>query len=394
MINHHFCCIFEPILNSTTMKKYIFRIQIIFLALLLVFISCGEDEPQVNTKRTILVYMVASNTLASCDEDDVNEIITSISQNGTNNCRLLIYWVTKGTDPKLIEIKKKDSSAISVVHKRYSSDIRSTTKERMQEVIHDVQLIAPADDYGLILWSHASGWASSLTARTIAPVPFDFGDDYGATMPIDILADALPYDVFTFVYTDACYMAGVEVVYELKDKIKYFIGSVTELPADGMDYFNNIPLFFADSLNLIGCCENTFNKYNSLKGSSRTCTISLTDCSKLGELAAVCNEIHRNEIGNIPTSNIQRYKNISPYLFYDFVQYTSLLATDEQKKRLDDLMRDVVLYKNATPYIFNQLSINETNYSGLSTYIMGTTQSSGVNEIYYKTLDWYNDVIM
>lgn len=374
------------------MKKYIVKFQVIVCALLIFFLSCGKDEPQVKTKRTILVYMVASNSLSSCDVDDVNEMIASISRNNMNNCRLLIYWVTKNDDPKLIEIKKKDNKVVTLVQKKYNSNIRSTTKERMQAVINDVLDIAPAEDYGLILWSHASGWASSLTARYASHSLTDFGDDFGTTMPVDVLADALPDNVFSFVYADACYMAGIEVVYELKDKIRYFIGSVTELPADGMDYINNIPVFFSDNLDLTKCCENTFNKYDKMYGSKRTCTISLIDCSKLNELAKLCNTIHKND-NNINISSIQRYKYNSPYLFYDFAQYTSLLSTESQKEELDLLLKEIVIYKKSTPYIFNQFQINEVNYSGLSTYIMGTTQSNGVNEGYYKILDWYNDVI-
>lgn len=49
--------------------------------------SCSKDsdEPQVIAKRTLLVYMVASNSLASCDIDDVSEIEASISANGMND---------------------------------------------------------------------------------------------------------------------------------------------------------------------------------------------------------------------------------------------------------------------------------------------------------------------
>lgn len=355
-------------------------------------ISCGDDnnEPPKSTTRTIAIYMIATNSLSSCDVDDLTEIEASIQKNGMNNCRLLVYWVSKSEKPQLIEIKKEKKSIKRTIHKVYSDDIKSTTIERMQEVFTDIIATAPADDYGLILWSHASGWANSLTARSNIST-LDFGDDYGSTMPIDELAEAIPEGVFSFIYSDACYMSGVEVVYELRNKTKYFIGSTTELPLDGMDYTNNIPCFFSGKLDLAQCCKNTFNKYNSLSGSARTCTISLIDCSKLDQLAALCKTIHANGTSVTDVSSIQRYKRTSPYLFFDFVQYTEMLATDEQKTALRQLMNEVVPYKANTPYIFSSLAINI--HSGLSTYILGTTQSSGVNERYYKTLSWYKDVI-
>lgn len=376
--------------------KY-FKYYYLLLALLVSFCvsSCGDKKDPSSgneTKRNIAIYMIATNSLSSSDENDLSEIESSILKNGMNNCRLLVYWVSKEAEPQLIEIKKNKNTVSRVCHKVYDSSIKSTTKARMKEVMADFVKTAPAKDYGLILWSHASGWASSLTARSSASL-LDFGEDYGSTMPIDSLADALPSNTFSFIYTDACYMAGIEVAYELRNKTTYFIGSATELPIDGMDYTNNIPCFFADDVDLKKVCENTFVKYNIKSGSSRTCTISLVDCSQLDELAQLCKSIHANGTTITDVTDIQKYKRTVPYLFFDFVQYTKLLATEEQQLALDNLMDKVVTYKATTPYIFSSLAIDEANYSGLSTYIMGTTQSMGVNEMYYRTLMWYKDVI-
>lgn len=377
------------------MKNSIYLLAILLCALLMPLASCSKDsdEPQVIAKRTLLVYMVASNSLASCDIDDVSEIEASISANGMNDCRLLIYWVNNTSAPRLVEIVKKGSGTAQVVHKTYDEKIKSTTQERMQMVISDVFDTAPANDYGMILWSHASGWASSLTARSTNASLMDFGDDRGTTMPIDVLADAIPENSFSFIYTDACYMAGIEVAYQLKDKTRYFIGSVTELPIDGMDYINNIPCFLADEPDLIQCCKNTYEKYNKLYGSAKSCTISLIDCSKLDALASICKDIHMNGIKITNDYDIQKYKRTEPYLFYDFAQYTKLMANESQVEEFNKAIADAVVYKAATPYIFNSIKINPENYSGLSTYILGMSQPTSVNESYYKVLSWYNDVI-
>lgn len=378
------------------MKRY-YIIPLLLVGLCLLF-ACKDDksEPDVPVydKRTIAIYMIASNSLSSSISSDINEIEAAIQQYGTNGCRVLLYYVSNNEDPQLFEIKQGKNSVNRIIHKTYSSEIKSTTKERMEEVLNDIVDISQTDEYGLLLCSHASGWANSLTARSQKGVkPLDFGDDYGSTMPIDELAEAIPDNVFDFIYTDACYMGGIEVAYELRNKTRYFIGSVTEIPADGMDYKNNIPLFFADKVDLKVVCDSTYNKYNKLTGSSRTCTISLVDCSKLNDVARLCKQIHANNISITDISDIQKYKYSSPYLFYDFAQYTKLLATEEQKEQFDALMEELVLFKAATPYIFNKLRIDQNKFSGLSTYIIGTSQSDGANETYYKTLSWYKDVI-
>ena len=372
--------------------------NIIILLCLCFFYSCdiGKDEPDSTSisKRTILLYVIATNDISNSLHSDIKEVEQAILNNDINNCRVLIYLTTFSTEPELYEIIRSNNKISKKSLKKYDSNIRSTTKQRMSEVIKDVVNLSDSEEYGLVLCSHAWGWSNSLTTKSKSTIsPMSFGIDYGSIMPIDSLAEAIPSGVFDFIYTDACYMGGIEIAYELRHKTKYYIGSVAEVHADGMDYTNNIPCFLANVVNLKEVCENTFNKYNNQTGTSQTCTISLVDCSKLDYLAQLCKEIHNN--GTIITdfSSIQTYKRTEPFLFYDFAQYTKLLATEQQKTAFDILMAETVLYKAATPKIFNKLIINPAYYSGLSTYIIGTTSPTGENETYYKTLAWYKDVI-
>ena len=387
------------------MKNRIYTLILSICLIAFLATSCNgkKDEPQVSTRRTILMYLVATNNLSSSIASDIREVENTIQSTDMNHCRMLVYITSTNQDPILYEIKKGKRGTENSTLKTYSTDIKSTTVERMQEVIKDAIEVAPADEYGLILGSHASGWASSLSARSSTSL-LDFGDDNGSTMPIHELAEAIPDNTFKFIYNDACYMAGIEVAYELKNKTEYFIGSTTELPIDGMDYTNNIPCFFADNVDLKKVCNNTFNKYNQLSGDKRTCTISLIDCSQLNKLALITNEIFYLGTGTTEYYNLQKYKRNNPFLFYDFKQYINTFSAknNENISKINTLIESfnkqldkVVLYKAATPFIFGKdyLVINSENYSGLSTYIIGSSTSTGVNETYYKTLSWYRDVI-
>ncbi len=51
-----------------------------------------------------------------------------------------------------------------------------------------------------------------------------------------------------------------------------------------------------------------------------------------------------------------------------------------------DIYNKVLIDKMATPAIFNRFLIDPAHFSGLSTYIRGT--SPGVNEQYYENLAW------
>lgn len=373
-----------------------------------IFLSC-VNEPEIITKkkRTVLVYMIASNSLGinNYDAKDIKEMETGMSKYTKNDCRLLVYYVPYNADPYLFEIVKNKNQVSRKIKKTYSRDIKSTTSQRMGEVINDLAKLAPADDYGLVLWSHSDGWARSLgqgrsrnhmiqsAANSGAYfLTRDFGEDSGSTMPVDELADVIPAGMFSFIYTDACYMGSIEIAYQLRNKTKYFIGSCALLPADGMPYDKNIPHFFEDEPNLTNACIETFDYYNNQSGAYRTNTISLIDCTKLNELAIICRRIHENE-KSADISSIQQYTyDIPQNIYFDFKQYTSQISSPELIPEFENIIKEVVLYKAATPYIFGTLAIDPQKFSGVSTYILG--RGNTLNENYYKTLDWYNDVYL
>ena len=384
------------------------HINIIFSIVMLIasaLTSCsGNDEPKVpkTCKRTVLVYMIATNSLGttvdsntgkSFDELDIEEMNNAMEAYSGGDCRLLVYRAEYGSSPKLYEIKHADGNGSTTeILKEYPNRLHaSVTKARLSEVIGDITQFAPAQDYGLVLWSHADGWARSLTGTKNTTVR-DFGEDAGAKMPIDSLADAIPDHTFSFIYTDVCYMGGIEVAYQLRNKTQYFIGSPTQTPAYGMPYDQNIDCFFEDNANLAKACQNTYNSYAKMSGIYRSITISLIDCSKLEELAHICKKIFSSAKIVETLDGFQHYNQTRPYFFYDFKQYIdSISSSEELKLRFNSALNEAVIYKAHTPLIFNTLAINDSKFSGLSSYIMGT--SLGVNEEYYKTLDWYNDVI-
>lgn len=376
----------------------------ILIALVLIFFqSCKEtNSPDIEiptAKRTILVYMIANNSLGSSgyDKADLMEMETAVRTTDMNNCRLLVYLSDISNSPYLFEIKNDNGNVVRKTLKNYSNKEYSTSISRMSEVMKDIQTLAPANDFGLVLWSHASGWALSLpksynlksfTNEEPLPLYRNFGDDANHYMTLSELGEALPDNLFSFIYVDACYMGGIEEAYQLRNKTKYYIGSPALLPADGMPYDENIPEFIKDTPDLLQACKNTYLYYNSLTGSNKTITISLVNCNKLDELAITCKDIIP-QIKNINLSEMQGYiiPSEADCIYFDFAQYMNSISSDELKAKFNDLLSQTVIYKAETPYIFGRLYIDENKYSGLSTYIPGT--SNDANENYYKTLDWY-----
>lgn len=363
----------------------------IFMSLSVMSQSCSDNknEPEIISKRTVLVYAIATNSLNGYDDEDIDEMKKAIVSIGDTDCRLLVYRVSyNNAVPKLFEIYNNNGKAATRVLKEYDATTKqSVTTRRMNTVIRDVISLAPANDYGLVLWSHSLGWALTKSAATDNRLR-NFGEDYGATMPIDSLAYAIPDNTFSFIWADACYMGSIEIAYELKNDTHYFIGSPTETISYGMPYDMNVPCFFSDKPDLKKACANVYDFYNALTGEYRSATICLVDCTKLDAVAAACKKIDiANK--NIDTSTLQCYNSSSNRFFFDFLQTYKQIASESDYNQLLKAYNQAVIYKAATPK-FIGMAINPDNFSGLSTYVMGSSTTR--NEQSYKQLMWYKSI--
>ena len=150
------------------------RFLTLLIAISLIFIlpSCGDkkDEPAQHpaARRTVLIFAVASNNLSSCLVDDKNEMILAapgIDGLG-KDVRVLLYSVASQTasEATLSELSSDAAGQWSFVQlKSYDRNTFSTDPLRMREVFSDVRDMAPSDVYGLILWSHGTGWIPNFS---------------------------------------------------------------------------------------------------------------------------------------------------------------------------------------------------------------------------------------
>ncbi len=370
--------------------------------LCVVVAACGSDEPDPEppvvtpARRTILVYMVANNSLGAGgrDEQDLVEMERAIAAGALNGCRVLVYRIGyKETQAALTELTLgADGAAHRTVLEAYPAvEAASVTGERLGEVIADMKEHAPAGDYGLVLWSHATGWAPSLTTKPSDAPQRVFGLDADRSMPVDELARAIPEGLFSWIYADACYMGGIEVAYELRRCCRRFVAYPTEIPGTGMPYDLTLPLLCQTQADLVGACRATYDYYNAQSGAQRTFSGVVVDCTQLDALAGVCRRIHASADATPTLGSLQCYNLGSSRFLYDFDQYTTACTTSQVlHDEFHAALQRVVLDRMATPAIFNRFIIFESAFSGLSTYALGS--SLGVNEDYYRSLQWYRDV--
>ena len=204
------------------------------------------------------------------------------------------------------------------------------------------------------------------------------------------IADLLPFKL-DYIIFDACFMGGVEVACEFRDKCNFVVASQTEILSDGMDYTTMISdLLEGNRADLVSLATNYFNHYNLSIGSKRSATISVVDCSKLGTLAAVCRNLFRNydiSKDNVDASKLQKYFYYTNHAwFYDL--YSIVQAAGASETELSDLqwaLDECILYKAATP-TFALYGFPIDTHSGLSMYLPEKERTQ-LNS-YYRELSW------
>lgn len=359
-----------------------------------IFAACSDsnERPVAESPRAVLVYMVANNSLGSAryDESDINEMLEAAKHGDLGSSRLIVYHHARNADPILSEITPQGETILAT----YDTSVSSVSSARMNEVIADFKRLAPATRYGLILWSHGSGWIENGIETIDGSAPDDmvhtqsFGDDGGRHMNVSTMARVLRDKGFDYIYFDCCYMAGVEVAYELRNCTDYIVGSATELPANGMPYDKTLRHLMKADADLCGAAQETFSLYDNLVNSARTCTISVIDTDGMDNLADATRAIY--SANNITSDGFhpQQFMTSACYLF-DFGQYVDDLATDfpELKAGFDAAISDVIIYKASTPKLWNALTL--VHHSGLSTYLPDFAKTNSYN---YDNLQWASDV--
>ena len=371
--------------------------------------SCGDHSPEAKEEihTTVLLYAVASNNLYSNLIDDKEEILSAAANMNMKGLKMLVYQVTPSDNPSLLELKAFDDGTYDFVSIReYSKDLYSTDPKRISEVINDVRTAYHSNLYGLVLWSHGTGLDPFNSTRasddTSHPMLHSFGSDkdnekdsrYADQINIDELADAIPDNLFNFIWFDACYMSGIETIYELRDKCRYFVGYPTEVFTPGMPYDLTLPYFLAEKPDLTGGAEAFFNYYANYSSSTmRVATVCVVDMEKVESVADYC----RLAYADTPapsTSNFLKYTRGSIGPFYDFGQYTqAMAANNEAAPSVEDFkkrMNDMIIYSAATDKDFNYNPIDPDKFSGISCHVFVDNGSEKAE--FYKTLDWYRRV--
>ena len=368
--------------------------------------ACGDEEAGSFTDafsepdHVMLVYAVASNNLSGQLESDMSEMLEGADRYDSGRNVVVVYSVTPdgrcvlrrmtspygGSERKFVEIKEYPRLPLSV------------DKERIREVIDDVRtMFDGASRRSLILWSHGSGWTpyfetlseDNESERSGSGQKRAFGwDNYGGThyeCNITDLAEAVPDNLFDFIWFDCCYMSNIETLYQMRHKAEWIVAYPTEIYSPGLPYDQILPLLMTDSPDLKGSAETLFKYYDSR---SMAVTVAVTETRYLEDVARAAAGLIDDS--SLPAGPLQNYARSGYGPFYDLRQTLTSYpgVTPEAVSAFEEALERAVVVKYASERDFNRAEIKPENYSGVSVHLFSDADVSAESD-YYRTTDWY-----
>ena len=385
----------------------------VFVGSLFFLSSCVEDliEPEYDSflaDRTILVYMAADNNLYSNAIENINDMKSIMDRSLSQNKNLIIYIDGLDSVPVLINVQNR-CDTIMVYEEQNSADGRTLAK-----VISYVKRRFPAKSYGLIMWSHGSGWLSSEGYSTVlksyrAPdrdrensmyFPYDvdvpsprtkaFGYDQPEKqwMSIADLKNAIPDGLFDFIVFDACFMGSVEVLYSLRNKAENIVASPYEIVSYGFPYKIIIPQLFNNDL--LGACNSFYQYYDKKSSWERTAGISIIETSELDSLALCFKKIvagKESEISVFDIDNVQRFDIFKIHTTFDLLDFVDDICSDTSMlEEFTKQLERCVIFSKSTSRLLDEINVHA--FCGMSVYIPISLYNSNCLNADYRQTEW------
>jgi len=272
-------------------------------------------------RKNLIVYIVADNNMSWLVQSDINEMLYGAQYLGSKDH--LVLYVDDKSLPRIYDITASDFnqtySSLKPIYS-YNEEKNSCSTQQMNHVLNYIKNNYPAPSFGLVLWSHGSGWipkyGTVYEGQNFGSKRRSFGIDQNLAdskttcnkvMEIDSLKIVLDnYKVFDFIMFDACFMQNIEVDYALRDVTKSIIASPAEIPGPGAPYHTVLKPMFEDNDYVVGMVSAYHYYYST--STNYGLLLSAVDVDKI------------QPFSDITRTYIQKYKEELMTMSYDSVQ--------------------------------------------------------------------------
>ena len=372
-------------------KSIIFRVLSFFVVFNLLF-SCCNNSVEDAKKRNILFYIGAGESIINDDvmgkinqirlgwQPGYGEMIIYIDRIGQQGACLLRVNETKNAQGY------SGLDTLQVYGRENSAD-----SEVLSRVINKMVLDYPADNYGMIFFSHGSGWLPEGTLSNPRSLVIDDDNGGGKTnreMEYYDFAAAIPDNLFDFIIFEACLMADVVSMYELRNEAEYVLASSSEIVSPGFEYIysKNVMNLFNTNSSIQSILSNFAQSYfdvilsfpeNSFRNSSALSILKMDEMENLASVTKVSLQGMSIDEENLAISDIQSFDRPNALSkqprsrYYDFADAMKNLISESHYKSFNEQLEKTVVWKASTKRFFSgqpgAFYIN--NHCGLTTYI-------------------------
>ena len=357
-----------------------------------------EESVDETAAKTILVFMPWSGSSSSEGllpymQDNLDSIYSAIkSRGGLEDTRLMLFLSETRNKSKLSEVvyDEAKSTCKTKLVKQYSGQ-DYTTQEGLTAVLNEVKNYAPAQNYAMMVGCHGTGWTFKeswrrypyyakstgwpgvVTETAGERIPYEgyYGEltdmhtrfigsvseinTYSIEIPTIAQAIADAGMKMQFIMFDDCYMANVEVAYELRNAANYLLASTSEVMAIGVPYKTMWPMLATGIPayeRAVSAFYTFYMNYPMPYGA-----FAAIDCSKMDELASAMRDINaRYTLKDEDRSEIQVLDGFDEAIFYDMGDYLKKLCTDSRDyEQVKAVVESVVRSKCHTEYVYSFL---------------------------------------
>lgn len=356
------------------------------------------------SRRPLVVYMALDNDLRG----EFSSRLAALRAGWRPGMELWVYADT----PEGASLGRMDSTPEGVaLHtvERYGEE-NSASGATLERVLRTVWERSPATGYGLLFFSHATGWLpegglqAPLVSRSI-------GLDQGSEMSLDAFVSAIPSGMpLDYVIFEACLMAGAEVALALAGHTDWVLASSAEVVEPGFRplYAENLALLtdggrpVEEQLAAFG--QRYMAHVRTLSGTGCSATLSLIRTSSMPALAEAVRRVTRGfadeEGRDTPPAGLQHFDRPGAYgdrpaaaRFYDLEAYVeACLADPDAEAAFRGALADAVVWRASTErFLGGEGSpyggFDIRRHSGLTVYVP-RGEFPELNEAYRRTAWW------
>ena len=303
----------------------------------------------INRDWTFVVYMAADNDLEYEAVIDFNEL-EGVDYTGKPVSIIVLldrnpaYDSSNGnwSGTRLYEIQSDNSGVDGIIKSKELScpeldlgsgcttNLNTASTDVLEKVIDFVQAEYSAENYGLIVWGHGTGWRGGI-GEAASSKAFAVDDTAGTYMTNAAFGQSLEEKDFTIIGFDTCYGGIIETAYEIKDSAQCMIASESSIPARGWDYYSLFTTFLNTDLSASSFCDQTVTQFKNQYSGEEKCTISVIDLLKIQEVKNRF-DVFTHEAASLVTSieNRESIRNIilNQTLVFSHTSYPCNLYVD------------------------------------------------------------------